>query len=70
MNSRWFCFAFLSLSLISRIAAQPIAEPLKEPYGRKNALLSPDGGFALFGVQDARSGEGNALWIEDLSGAW
>ena len=44
------------LAMIAVAHAQSVA--LKEPYGPQRSLVSPNGAYALFGVQ-------NALWMED-----
>jgi len=37
---------------------------LKEPYGPRHQLVSPNGAYALFGIQSPVNKE-NALWLED-----
>jgi hypothetical protein len=53
---------FLAVIALAHAAGQSLA--LKEPYGPQHALVSPNGAYALFGIQSTVNAE-NALWLED-----
>jgi hypothetical protein len=50
---------------VSQLAGQQRSVSLKEPFGPENQLISPNGAYALFGIQSPVNKE-NALWLEDL----
>lgn len=50
----------VALIAVSQLAAQPLAESLKEPFGPTNRLVSPDKAYALFGKYEEAE-----LWLED-----
>jgi hypothetical protein len=55
---------FLALFAALRIAGQERSVPLKPPFGPENPLVSPNGAYALFGIQSSVNSE-NVLWLED-----
>jgi hypothetical protein len=55
---------FLAVIVIAQVAGQDRSAGLKAPFGPANPLVSPDGAYALFGVQSIVNAE-NALWLED-----
>ena len=55
---------FLAVIAISQVAGQPRSVYFKEPYGPEHQLVSPNGAYALFGIQSAINAD-NALWLED-----
>jgi hypothetical protein len=49
---------------VSQLAGQERSVSLKPPFGPENPLVSPNGAYALYGIQSVVNAE-NALWLED-----
>jgi hypothetical protein len=56
--------AACSFAVISLVSGQERSVSLKPPFGPENQLVSPNGAYALFGIQSP-IGPDNALWLED-----